>query len=167
MTPAHAHLILNHVPILGALGGFLLLAWGAWRASDEVRRVGMVALVLTALVGLAVFFTGEPAEDAVKHLPGVAQRAIETHEGSARISLALIELSGIAALAGLLWSRQGPPPRWLASAMLVLSLVTAIQIGWTGHLGGMIHHQEIRAGGQGAHQENAENSEAKESEERR
>ena len=42
MDLTHLHLILNHIPVIGIIIGFLILAWGALRGYDEVNehRVG-------------------------------------------------------------------------------------------------------------------------------
>jgi hypothetical protein len=146
MNPANLHLILNHVPILGTAAGFLLLAWAAMGRNAEVRRLGFLVLVLAAVAALPVYLSGEPAEQAVEHLPGVTESRIERHEDSAKRSFALIEGLGAVSLAGLFIGRRRRIPTWLAVTTLVLSLFTAVQVGWTGHLGGQIRHSEIRSG---------------------
>lgn len=44
MNWVHLHLALNHVPVLGALFGALLLGVGLVRRSDELQRVSLWAL---------------------------------------------------------------------------------------------------------------------------
>lgn len=38
MSAAHVHLLLNHIPILGSIFGLLVLCYGIWRKSDEIKR---------------------------------------------------------------------------------------------------------------------------------
>ena len=96
MDPVHVHLFLNHVPIVGSFAAVLLLAYAAIRKSDEVMRVGLVALVLTALVAIPVYLTGEPSEDIVEKLPGVSEAFMEEHEDAGKLALIAAIVTAIA-----------------------------------------------------------------------
>lgn len=74
MDGAHFHLMLNHFPIIGMTfaSPLLLLAWGT--KSEDLIRVGLGLVSLTGLLAVATFLTGEPAEEVVENLPGVAKR---------------------------------------------------------------------------------------------
>ena len=72
MDWTHFHLMMNHVPVLGSIFGFVLLAWGMLRGSTEIKKVALTILVLTALFAIPVYLTGEPAEETVEALPGVS-----------------------------------------------------------------------------------------------
>ena len=65
MTWSHLHLMLNHVPVLGAVFGFLLLAYGVWRKNDTLQRAALWSFAVVALVAVPVYLTVEPAEEAV------------------------------------------------------------------------------------------------------
>jgi uncharacterized membrane protein len=145
MNWAHVHLMINHVPVIGLLGVILLLVYSLVRKSDEVKMVSFTLFVLIALMTLAVFFTGQAAEDAVKKLPGVTEASIGRHEEMADVALVLMETLGVAALAGLFFLRRsGAIPKWIVVIVLLLSLVTAAVVGFTANLGGQIRHTEIR-----------------------
>jgi hypothetical protein len=146
VNAAHLHLILNHVPILGAALAFVVLAAGALRRRAAVRRLGLATLVLAALAALPVYFSGEPAEKVVEDLPGITETVIERHEDAAKVSFALLELLGVSSLLTLIVFRKREAPGWLTTGLLVLSLGAASLIGWTGFLGGQIRHSELRAG---------------------
>jgi hypothetical protein len=85
-------------PVLGILFGILLLTAGFWRKSDDLKKASLVACILSALVIVPVFLTGEPAESQVEHFPGVSEALIEAHETVAKITLILVELLGVASL---------------------------------------------------------------------
>src|SRR6185436_11780477 len=51
LNPAHLHLMLNHIPLFGALFAALLIGWGLLRKSEDVLRLG---LVLGFVVGGAI-----------------------------------------------------------------------------------------------------------------
>ena len=61
MNLAHVHLLLNHLPPLGVLFGFLLLAAAVARKSGELVRASLVTFVLAALLAVPTYYTGEPA----------------------------------------------------------------------------------------------------------
>ena len=145
MNWAHVHLMINHFPVVGVFGATALLVYALARKSEEIKRVSFGLFVLLALITLAVFFTGQAAQDTVKKLPGVTEASIDTHEEMAEYALVFIETLGLAALAGLLFLRvSGAIPRWLVVIVLLLSLVTAAVVGVTANLGGQIRHTEIR-----------------------
>jgi uncharacterized membrane protein len=146
MNWAHIHLSLNHLPVVGTIFGVLLLLLAMVRKSEELKRVSLGVFVFTALLALPVYFTGEPAEKVVEHLPGVAEPLIERHENAALFVLLMAGGSGAVALAGLiLFRRVEKLPGWIVAATLVLSLATGGLMGWTANLGGQIRHTEIRA----------------------
>jgi uncharacterized membrane protein len=145
MNWAHVHLMINHFPIIGALGVILLLVYALVRKSEEVKMVSFGLFLLIALMTLAVYFTGRAAEEVVKNLPGVTEASIGRHEEAASLALVLMEVLGVMALVGLLLLRRsGSIPKWVVIMVLVLSLITAAVVGLTTNLGGQIRHTEIR-----------------------
>lgn len=150
MDIAHLHLMLNHVPVVGVVFGFFILLWGAIRSSKEIISIGLTTMILTALVAIPVYLTGEPAEEIVEHMPGVSESMIGIHEDAATLSLVLCILSGIGAIAALIFNRSLMPKvaGYSVIGALLLSLLTATSMVRTANLGGQIRHTEIRGGGQ-------------------
>ena len=143
---AHVHLMINHFPVVGVIGAFLLLLYALVRKSEEVKMVSLGAFVLVALITIPVYVTGGFAEDVVKNLPGVTEKLIGQHEDIAFYALILTASLGIFSLVGLfLLRRSGKLPQWVISVVLVLSLITMAVTGFTANLGGQIRHTEIRA----------------------
>ena len=101
MDAAHAHLILNHIPVVGLGAAILLLLYAFARKNDEMKKAALAGFALLALVAIPVYLTGKGAEDLVEHLPGVTEAYIEQHEEAATASLIAIELLGALSLAGL------------------------------------------------------------------
>ena len=99
---------MNHIPVLGTFFGLALLAFAAWKRSDELRKAAFGTFVIAALAGVATYLTGEPAEDGVKGLPGISTALIEHHEEAAGIALGGAIALGVLALGGLIWFRGGP-----------------------------------------------------------
>jgi uncharacterized membrane protein len=150
MDLTHLHLMLNHLPVFGVMIGFLILAWGMLRGFEEVKKIGLVVLVLTAVVAVPVYLTGEPAEETVEHLPGVTEQIIEAHEDSALLSLIPAIATGFLALAGLFLNRFSSTgvARAAMFTILLLSFVTGGLMARTANLGGQIRHTEIRQAAQ-------------------
>ena len=145
MNWAHVHLMLNHLPVLGTVFGFALLAWAVLRRNETLQRAALGTLVLTALAAIPVFLTGEPSEELVEHLTGTAEPAIEAHEEAAVVALIAIEALGAMALAALVLFRNRGIPRPFAAGALAFALATAGWMAQTANLGGRIRHAELRA----------------------
>lgn len=146
MSGAHLHLIVNHIPVLGAVFGLLLLAYGLVRRNDGVVRASLWTLAIVGLAGLMAYLTGEPAEEIVEELPGVSEAILERHEEAALLATIGGGIVGLAALAGLLLHRARPVASAFSAVMLLLTLGLFGGMAWTANLGGQIRHGEIRGG---------------------
>ena len=145
MNPAHAHLALNHLPVVGILIGTLILAWGVIRRADAVTRVALGVLVGATLSTGPVLLTGEPAEEIVAKRADVSKEAIEVHEEAAEVAAIGAAMLGLLA-AGLLITARGAkalpslPPR----VLLVGAVAVTLLMLRAANLGGQIQHVEIR-----------------------
>jgi hypothetical protein len=147
MNGAHLHLLINHIPVLGTFFGLVLLALAAWRRSDELRKAALGTFVIAALAAVATYLTGEPAEDVVKGLSGVAGGLIERHEEAAGMALGGDIALGVVALGGLIWFRGSRPIKnWFSALSLAGAILVTGLMAWTANLGGQIRHTEIRSG---------------------
>lgn len=145
MDAAHIHLLLNHVPVLGAVFGLLVLGYAvAGGERDDVLRVGLWTLVVVGVASVVVYLTGEPAEELVEGLAGVSETILERHEEAALWATIGGGLVGTVALAALLWFRRKRVPRRVGMGILVLTLGLTGLMGWTANLGGQVRHTEIR-----------------------
>ncbi len=147
MNWAHAHLIINHAPVMGAPFALLLLLWGLWRSSRDVQSAALGGMVLTALAAGLAYFTGGYAGDLVQTLPGVSSARINTHEDAALLALIAAIATGVLALAGLFQARKQPAlPRWCLLGCLVLGLATCALMARAANLGGEIRLPEAAWG---------------------
>jgi uncharacterized membrane protein len=146
MSAAHLHLMLNHIPLLGLVFGAALLAFGLWRGGEDGQRASLGLLAVTGLSAIAVYLTGEPAEEIVEGLAGVSHDAIEAHEEWGWYALFAGIATGVVALGTLLvgWVRERLG-RGAVVLTLVLALLSSGLIGYTANLGGKISHPELRA----------------------
>lgn len=144
MTGAHVHLMLTHIPIMGALFGLLILGYALFLHKQEAARIGFGLLVIAGLAAIAVYLTGESAEEVVEHLPGISEAVIERHEEAAVFGLFGAAALGVLSLTGLVVYRKGIP-QWLITTTFVAALVVSGILVWTANLGGQINHPEIHS----------------------
>jgi hypothetical protein len=146
MNWAHVHLLINHIPVLGLIGGVLLLGYAIVRKSGEVKMLSFVLFAFIAVATIGVFVAGDEAQDEVRNLPGVTEGYIGRHEEAAEPTLLIIEALGLLSLVGLvLLRRKGAIPRWLVFLVFGTALVASLAAGFTAYLGGQIRHTEIRS----------------------
>jgi hypothetical protein len=148
MSAAHIHLLLNHIPILGSIFGLLVLCYGMLRKSDEIKKTSLGVFVLTALVTIAVYLTGDGAADIVRSLPGVSTAIIQQHDKAATITMVAIEILGAISLLSLFlsWRARRGLKSWMTLGVLILAMISSGLGAWTGSIGGQIRHTEVRAG---------------------
>ena len=145
MNSAHAHLLVNHLPVFCVAFGLAALVGAMARRSDELRWAAIALFVLAGASAWIASATGESAAKIVGQLPDISKSLIERHEEAAdgaMISAALLAVSAVV-LAAVARFR----PRFLNLAQtipLLLALATSLLIGRAAYLGGQIHHPEIQ-----------------------
>lgn len=145
MSAVHLHLMLNHFPVVGALIGILLLAVALLRRSSELAKVTLGLFALLGAASLAVFLTGEPAEELVEKLPGFSESITHAHEEIAELATIVMVGFGVLALGTLALYRRRALPRWVTAGGLAVALAAGGLMGYTGYLGGQVRHTEVRA----------------------
>jgi MFS superfamily sulfate permease-like transporter len=147
MNAAHAHLALNHLPVVGLLIGTLILAWAVLRRADAAARVALAVLVGAAISVGPVLLTGEPAEEIMEHRADVSAQVIEAHEEAAEAAAIGAGILGVLCAGLLVAARRARSlPALPARAVLVGAIVVTALMLRTANLGGRIHHAEIRGG---------------------
>ena len=147
MNQAHLHLLVTHLPIFGSIIGALVLGYGLWTKSNHTKNAAYFIFIISAIgVGIA-YLTGEGAEHAVKHLPGVTKDLIEIHEDAAVYALiSLIVLGGMSVIALLMNHFKTSFTKSTSMIILFISLISFGLVARTGYLGGQIRHTEISTG---------------------
>lgn len=144
MNIVHLHLLLNHIPVVGTLFALLLFAAALFLRETVSPKFALAVTAGLAVVAIAVYFTGGPAEDAVEKLAGVTERAVERHEEAAEMATISIGILGALSLIALFVYRAKRVPRWVVLFGFVGSGVISALMGWTANLGGQIRHTEIQ-----------------------
>ena len=145
MNQAHWHLLLTHLPIVGALAGLGTLLGGFIFRSEPVKRAAMGIFIFSALLAIPTFLTGEGAEEMVEGLPGVNESLIGQHENVATLFVWILGALGLFSSITLVANMRGMK---IQQALSVLTLALAIgTVGLSvqlGKTGGEIRHTEIR-----------------------
>lgn len=144
MNLTHLHLLINHLPIIGSILGVLVLIHGLYHKSGTTISAAYNLLILSAIGAVIAYFTGEPAEETVENIPGIAKALIEEHEEAALFALISFIALGVLSLAGLYLNfKNSNMARAISRITLALGLVSFIIIARTGYLGGLIRHTEL------------------------
>jgi len=150
-SPAHLHVALNHIPIIGLSVACLPVLIGIVFHSRGALASGLLAVILCVCTMPAVMQTGGAAYDAFMDgsiQPGLdeaGRTALRQHAHRADITAPLVYAAGILALLALLTLIKFPrQAAWIGWAVL---LGCTISIGlsiWTAEAGGWIRHPEFR-----------------------
>jgi hypothetical protein len=103
-------------------------------------------IILTALVTIPVYLTGEKAQGMIKgNYEDVDEDYIEPHEDFALYSFIAMDIVGaIGLLSMFIYRKPKVLPNSFAFFLLALLIVVNGMMAYTSHLGGKIHHPEMR-----------------------
>ncbi len=146
MNPVHFHLLVKHFPVIGTVFGIIVLLAGFLLKKDDLKTAAYGLFIITALIAIPAYLSGEPAEEAVENiLPGTTEVFIEEHEEIASIAIWLIEALGALALVTLMFAIKGKAThKTLSIVTLLFSLIVFGVMAKVNNTGGAIRHTEIR-----------------------
>lgn len=145
MNNAHLHLVVNHLPIIFPIVGIVILLVSFYTKNEVVKRTSFFVFVLGALASVFAMATGEGAEEAVEHLPGITENLIHKHEEAAEVFAALSYVLGVISLAGIYASWKNLSfSKFLPFVIGGVSLISLFFAQQAGSSGGEIRHTEIR-----------------------
>ena len=80
MSLDHLHLLLNHVPTVGAVAALGLLLLGFVRRNEHLTHAGLEALYVVALLTLPAYISGAGAYRELRNASGVSDIAVRLHQ---------------------------------------------------------------------------------------
>lgn len=131
----HAHLVVNHFPIVLSVMASLAALLAAVSGRENAWRYAVVTGLLAGLAAPIAFLTGQRAEEVAESLPGLAEEAIETHEHWGLYALVALGIAGLLAIVALV--RKGRGTRWAFAIGIWAATAVA---GGTAFYGGEIEH---------------------------
>ncbi|MCX6957674.1 MAG: hypothetical protein NT164_03955 [Verrucomicrobiae bacterium] len=151
LTPAHLHLALNHIPIIGLAFSCLPIVIGILAQSRTTIAAGLIATLLCAGAMPTIMQTGSEAAHSFKEgtalppLDDAGKIALHMHAGRADKTTPVIYACAILALFALLALVKFPKAAlWLTSAALLGNAISISLAIWTAEAGGRIRHLEFR-----------------------
>jgi hypothetical protein len=142
MSAAYPHLVLNHLPIAGALGATVLFAVAVRRRTAEGAVYAYAAQILTAILAILAFVSGNFAPPALAGVPGIDADHITFHQVSGLATMIVAVLLGLLSAIPLylpeILTRRG-----VLIAYLVLSIGLDALLAFTASSGGTIRHTEL------------------------
>jgi hypothetical protein len=142
---AHIHLLLNHVPTVGATVALGLLIVAFIRRDEPLKLVGLEVLFAIALLTLPAYMTGVAAFQKLRNQPGISDTAIRLHQDVALFGFTWMEFAAFIGWVAL-WQarRRGRAATGMVAAATALTIVALVVMARAANLGGDIHHPEIR-----------------------
>jgi hypothetical protein len=141
---AHLHLVLNHVPTVGAVAALGLLIVAFIRGDEPLKLVGLEVLFAIAVLTLPVYMTGVAAFQKLRDQPGISETTIHLHQDVALFGFIWMEFAGFVGWVAL-WQarRRGRAGAGMVAAATGLTIVALVVMGRAANLGGDIRHPEI------------------------
>ena len=150
-APAHLHLAINHVPIIGLAVACLPVLIGILFHSRGALASGLLAVILCAGVMPAIMETGEAAQESFVDGsidPGMdiaGKAAFREHSHRAKATAPVVYAAGILAAVSLLALIRFPrQAAWIGWAVLLGSTLSIALSVWTAEAGGRMRHTEFR-----------------------
>ena len=150
-TPAHLHLAINHVPIIGLTVACLPVLIGILFHSRGALASGLLAVILCAGTMPAIMETGEAAQESFADgsiepgMDAAGKEAFREHSHRAKATAPVVYATGILALVALLALIKFPrQAAWIGWAVLLGSALSIMLSVWTAEAGGRIRHSEFR-----------------------
>ncbi len=151
LSPAHLHLALNHIPIIGLAFASLPIVIGILAQSRTTIAAGLLATLLCAGAMPTIMQTGSEASHSFKEgrtlppLDDAGRVALHMHAGRADKTAPVVYACAILALLALLALIKFPHiGLWLSSAVLLGNAISISLSIWTAEAGGRIRHLEFR-----------------------
>lgn len=150
-TPAHLHLAINHVPIIGLAVAALPLLIGILFKSRGALASGLLAVVLCVGTLPAIMETGEAAQESFVDgsiepgMDAAGKAAFREHSGRARFTAPVVYAAGLLALISLLTLIKFPREAVFIGWAVLIGILLSVSLSvWTAEAGGRIRHTEFR-----------------------
>ena len=140
----HFHVLVSVFPSVGLIFVLGLYVAAFASASDALKRCCLVLFVILGVLALPTYVSGDYSMEALSQDKRISQGSMSSHFGWGVVALALLVLTGIAALIELWRSRRrGRLSNDALHLVLGLAIVTLALMVLVGELGWEINHHEL------------------------
>ncbi len=145
MNYPHLHLMVNHLPVIGAFVALGLVLWALLKGSRELMRLALGVTLLAGLSSYVAFFTGDEAHEQLEDMKGYDHDRTHEHEEAAEAAMIVMLVTGGLGGVGLFVSRgDRKVPGWASGLVTVGLLASSAAVVRAALLGGAISHVEVR-----------------------
>ncbi len=153
MDSSQVHLAFNHFPIAGVFFSLLFFGAAIITQKENLKAPTVFLVLISGLLLLPVFYSGEGVERIVKRKPFISRYHIHEHEESAEKTMVVMMVATAMAGGWLVMKKMNKKyTNELFYLIFIMNFVTAWSVANTAHEGGMIRHDQIRHG-EGSHLE--------------
>jgi uncharacterized membrane protein len=146
MNPAHIHLLLNHLPVIGFGIGLAIYVVALVSKQPDLQRAGFVILFLAAAFTIVTYVSGNDAREILKKTPGFSDPLMEAHESAALVAFVFMEIAGFFSWIGLwIWGKPSRFARWNVGIVLIFAILAFGLMSRAAYMGGAIRHPETEA----------------------
>ena len=131
MDLTHLHPMIVHFPIALLIVGFLSDIVGLTTKREFFSQVGFLMLVLGTLGLVAAYLSGEQAGEGITEA-GALKQALETHEGSATLTLWLVSIAAGFRIALVLFKKYKGAIKMLSLTLFFLGVLAIARTGYYG-----------------------------------
>jgi hypothetical protein len=142
---AHVHLAVNDIPINGfSFTAIFYVAALTNSSKDSWAKASMLTLAVSFLGLVLAFFSGDPALKVIDGQSRTSGRAFTQHHirGLFAVGFALIMI--VLATIAVVKARRAGGPRNFLIVVLIITILSAGALAWTGRAGGRINHYELQ-----------------------
>jgi formate hydrogenlyase subunit 3/multisubunit Na+/H+ antiporter MnhD subunit len=138
----YLHTLVNHFPIILSVVGFAVLILALINNRRGVWLYAVATLTLAGLSAYPAFFTGDQASHALRGVWYIVRSAVHAHDESAGYALTTLLITGV--VSAYAWwymlrrDRDGLPPKWLRTTLVIVAAITLAVVTRTAYLGGKI-----------------------------
>jgi uncharacterized membrane protein len=145
MIPVEAHLVLNHIPLIGLAFGLVFFVAGLMRSSEQALRAGLRIFLVMGIAVLPVAGSGLMSASILANATWLDVHALSNHRLGGILTLAV--LVGLGTLSGIALFRSPQNSRAMSArvrnAVLLLAVAGFGTTVWTAYLGGALRHTEL------------------------
>jgi hypothetical protein len=144
--PAYRHMLLNHIPVIGLIIAFVILATGLVMRQTALLLSGLVLIALTSGMSLPVATYGDAAYPEVyDSLDGHGRGWLDYHAELAETWLPLLYANAVLAVIAIMVVAVRPGLiRWASLFVAMLTLGSIVGASIVASAGGKIQHPEFR-----------------------
>jgi hypothetical protein len=140
------HVAINEAPAVGVGIGTALLMMSAVAGGRRIQKTAFELFAISAVLAIAVFLSGGPAQTALQYAPGMSKDLVEEHWYAAKVALSLSTLLGVIGIAAIRFMRNGRAlSRGFMLGCLLACAAAVASNGWAVYSGIRVQISEIKA----------------------